>query len=174
MAYIKSIKGKTPSWGEGCFLAENSTLVGDITMGENCSVWFGAVLRADVNAIKIGNGVNVQDLACIHQSHDTAVIIEDDVSIGHSAVVHAATIKRGALVGMNATVLDKVVVGENSIVAAGAVVVSGTHIPPNEIWGGIPAKKIMDVEAGVAKSYADNYIKIKAWYNEADTPPSNT
>ena len=107
MAFIKEVKGKTPSWGNNCYLAENAVLAGDVTMGDDCSVWFGAVLRADVDAIRMGCRVNVQDCACIHQSQGSPVVIEDDVSIGHGAVVHACRLRRGALVGMNATVLDE-------------------------------------------------------------------
>ncbi|WP_077197276.1 gamma carbonic anhydrase family protein [Prevotella ihumii] len=169
MAIIKSARGKSPKWGERCYFSENATLAGDITMGDDCSVWFGAVLRADVDAIRMGSQVNVQDLACIHQSEGHPVIIEDGTSIGHSAVIHAATIRKNALVGMNATVLDDVEVGENSVVAAGAVVLQGTIIPPNEIWGGIPARRIKAAKAGQSRLYADHYLYIKKWYEEEES-----
>ncbi|WP_028898129.1 gamma carbonic anhydrase family protein [Prevotella sp. HUN102] len=164
MALIKSVNGKEPKWGKGCYFSENVTLAGEITMGDDCSVWFGAVLRADVNAIRIGSEVNIQDLACIHQSRSNPVILEDGVTVGHSAVVHGATIRRGALVGMNSTVLDGAEVGENSVIAAGAVVLQGTKIPANEIWGGVPAKRLKAVESGVSRTFADHYLEYKKWY----------
>ena len=143
MALIKAARGKSPQWGERCYFAENATLAGNITMG---------------------NEVNVQDLACIHQTEGKPVVIEDGASIGHSAVVHGATIRKNALVGMNATVLDNAEVGENSVVAAGAVVLQGTIIPPNEIWGGIPAKRIKAATPGQSRLFADHYLYIKKWY----------
>ena len=164
MPLILSARGKKPHWGERCYIAENATLAGDILMGDDCSVWFGAVVRSDVDAIKIGNRANIQDLACIHQTAGSPVIIEDDASIGHAAVVHGATIRKGALIGMNSTILDDAIVGENSIVAAGAVVVKGTISPPNEIWGGIPAKHIKACEPGQSRVSADHYMYIKEWY----------
>ena len=164
MALIKAARGKSPQWGERCYFAENATLAGNITMGNDCSIWFGAVIRADVDAIVMGNEVNVQDLACIHQTEGKPVVIEDGASIGHSAVVHGATIRKNALVGMNATVLDNAEVGENSVVAAGAVVLQGTIIPPNEIWGGIPAKRIKAATPGQSRLFADHYLYIKKWY----------
>ena len=164
MLLIKSVRGKKPTWGERCFIAENATLAGDITMGNDCSVWFGAVIRADVAGVTIGNEVNIQDLACVHQTAGRPVTIEDGVSIGHGAVVHAATIRSGALIGMNATVLDLAEVGENAVVAAGSVVLAGTKIPPCEIWGGIPAHKLKDAEPGFARAYAESYLETKTWY----------
>ena len=164
MAIIKSVNGKAPKWGKDCYFAENAAIVGDITMGNDCSVWFNAVLRADVAGIRMGNKVNVQDGACIHQSHGIPVNIEDEVSIGHNATVHGCTIHRGALIGMGAVVLDRSVIGAGAIVAAGAVVTQGTEIPPCEIWGGIPAKFIKKVREHQAEEFAAHYMNIKTWY----------
>lgn len=168
MPLIKSVKGKKPTWGERCYIAENATLAGNVAMGDDCSIWFGAVLRADVDAIRMGNGVNVQDLACIHQTHGRPVVIEDGVSIGHGAVVHAATLRQGALIGMNATVLDEAEVGADSIVAAGAVVLQGTVIPPCEVWGGIPARRLKACLPEQARAYAERYLQTKTWYEQPD------
>lgn len=164
MAFIKEVKGKTPSWGNNCYLAENAVLAGDVTMGDDCSVWFGAVLRADVDAIRMGCRVNVQDCACIHQSQGSPVVIEDDVSIGHGAVVHACRLRRGALVGMNATVLDGAEVGEEAIIAAGAVVLAGTKVGPCEIWAGVPARRVKEADREQALTFAKHYMEIKEWY----------
>ena len=158
------VRGKEPVWGKRCMIADNATLAGDITMGDDCSVWFGAVLRADVEKIVMGDRCNVQDLACIHQSLGRPAILGNDVSVGHGAVVHAAVIHDGALIGMNAVVLDNVEVGRGSIVAAGAVAVSGTRILDGEIWGGIPARFIKKTAPGQAEDYAKNYLNIKEWY----------
>ena len=164
MAFIKEVKGKTPSWGNNCYLAENAVLAGDVTMGDDCSVWFGAVLRADVDAIRMGCRVNVQDCACIHQSQGSPVVIEDDVSIGHGAVVHACRLRRGALVGMNAMVLDGAEVGEEAIIAAGAVVLAGTKVGPCEIWAGVPARRVKEADREQALTFAKHYMEIKEWY----------
>lgn len=164
MALIKEVNGKAPHCGERCYLAENATLVGGITMGDDCSVWFGAVLRADVDAIRIGSRVNIQDCACIHQTAGRPVVIDDDVSLGHGAVVHACTIRRGALIGMNAVVLDSAVIGEGAIVAAGAVVLAGTTVGAHEIWAGVPARKVKDAVPGQAEAYARHYVAYKEWY----------
>ena len=164
MAFIKEVKGKAPSWGNNCYLAENAVLAGDVTMGDDCSVWFGAVLRADVDAIRMGCRVNVQDCACIHQSQGSPVVIEDDVSIGHGAVVHACRLRRGALVGMNATVLDGAEVGEEAIIAAGAVVLAGTKVGPCEIWAVVPARRVKEADREQALTFAKHYMEIKEWY----------
>lgn len=164
MAFIKEVNGKAPSWGNNCYLAENAVLAGDVTMGDDCSVWFGAVLRADVDAIRMGCRVNVQDCACIHQSQGSLVVIEDDVSIGHGAVVHACRLRRGALVGMNATVLDGAEVGEEAIIAAGAVVLAGTKVGPCEIWAGVPARRVKEADREQALTFAKHYMEIKEWY----------
>ena len=164
MAFIKEVNGKAPSWGNNCYLAENAVLAGDVTMGDDCSVWFGAVLRADVDDIRMGGRVNVQDCACIHQSQGSPVVIEDDVSIGHGAVVHACRLRRGALVGMNATVLDGAEVGEEAIIAAGAVVLAGTKVGPCEIWAGVPARRVKEADREQALTFAKHYMEIKEWY----------
>ncbi|MDR0186831.1 gamma carbonic anhydrase family protein [Prevotella brunnea] len=166
MATIKTVKGKSPTWGKRCYIAENATLAGDIIMGNDCSVWFGAVIRADVAEVRIGNEVNIQDLACVHQSAGMPVVLEDGVSVGHGVVVHACTVRCGALIGMNATVLDGAEVGENSVVAAGAVVLAGTKIPANEIWGGIPARRLKETSPHQARTFADNYLRTKKWYEK--------
>lgn len=141
MALIKSIKGLTPKWGRECYFSENATIVGEVTMGDECSVWFNAVVRGDVAPITMGNAVNVQDGACIHVTNTTGpTVIGNNVSIGHNATVHACTIRDGALVGMGATLLDHCEVGEGAVVAAGALVLQGTKIGAHEIWGGVPAK----------------------------------
>lgn len=169
MALIINVEGKAPAWGNGCYIADNATLAGDITLGDDCSVWFSAVLRADVDAIRCGNRVNIQDGAVVHQTGGIPCILGDDVSVGHCAVVHGATICRGALIGMNATVLDKAVIGEGAIVAAGAVVTQGTIIPAHEIWGGIPAKRIKACAPGQAEEFARHYAGyIKDWYRAAE------
>ena len=144
MALIIPVRGFTPEMGEDCFLAENATVVGDVKMGRGCSVWFGAVLRGDVNSIRIGNNVNVQDGSVLHTLYQKSTIeIGDYVSIGHNVTIHGAKIHDYALIGMGAVVMDDAEVGEGAIVAAGSVVLSRTKIGPHELWGGAPAKFIM-------------------------------
>lgn len=169
MALIKSIKGLTPKWGKECYFSENATIVGEVTMGDNCSVWFNAVVRGDVAPIKMGDAVNVQDGACIHVTNTTGPVnIGNRVSIGHNATVHACTIHDGALVGMGATLLDECEVGEGAIVAAGALVLQHTKIGPHEIWGGVPAKFIKHTSPNQAESFADHYVEYGKWYLEED------
>lgn len=140
---IKSLQGKQPHIGDGTFIAETAAVIGDVTMGEKCSIWYSAVLRGDVNSIRLGNRVNVQDCSCLHTSlGDADIQIGDDVTIGHNACVHGAHIDGNVLIGMGATVLDKVHIGRGSVVAAGALVLGGTQIGENELWGGVPAKFI--------------------------------
>lgn len=166
---VKTVNGKTPRWGKNCFIADNAALSGDCLLGDDCSVWYSAVLRSDVDAIRCGNRVNIQDCACIHQTGGMPCILEDDVSVEHGAVVHGATVRKGALIGMNATVLDKADIGEGAIIAAGAVVLQGTHVPAHEIWGGIPAKKVKDCAPGQAETFAQHYAGyIKDWYREEE------
>lgn len=165
MAIIKTVEGKTPRWGERCFIADNAALTGPCTLGDDCSVWYSAVLRADVDGITCGDRVNIQDCACLHQSAGYPCTLHDDVSVGHGAVVHGATVRRGALIGMNATVLDGADVGEGAIVAAGAVVLQGTRIPPREVWAGIPARRVKACAEGQAEEFARHYAGyIKDWY----------
>ncbi len=164
MATIIKVRNKRPNWGKNCFIAENATLVGNIIMGDDCSIWFSAVLRADVDAIHIGNRVNIQDGACVHQSHGTPVWIEDDVSVGHLANVHGCIIRHGALIGMGATVLDGAEIGAGAIIAANALVTQGTHVGAHEIWAGIPARCIKKAMPGQAEEYAKHYMEAKQWY----------
>ena len=143
MALIKTVNGKSPVMGKGCYLAENATLVGDVVMGESCSVWFNAVIRGDVHYIKMGDKVNVQDGAVIHCTYQKyATEIGHNVSIGHNALVHGCTIQNNVLIGMGAIVMDGVVVERNSIIAAGAVVLEGTLVESGSIYAGVPAKKV--------------------------------
>ena len=171
MALIKSVRGFTPQRGENCYLAENATVVGDVVMGQGCSIWFNAVLRGDVNSIRIGNHVNIQDGAVLHTLYQKSTIeIGDYVSVGHNVTIHGATVKDYALIGMGATVLDGAVVGEGAIVAAGALVLSNTIIEPNTIWAGVPAKFVKKVDPQQAKDInqriAHNYAMYASWYKE--------
>lgn len=169
MALIKSIKGLTPKWGKDCYFSENATVVGEVTMGDECSIWFNAVVRGDVAPITMGNRVNVQDGSCVHVTNTTGpVLIEDDVTIGHNATVHACTIRSGALIGMGATVLDNAEIGEGAIVAAGALVLQGTKIGQHEIWGGVPAKFIKKTRPDQAESFAKHYVEYSKWYLEEE------
>lgn len=173
MALIKSVRGFTPEIGENTYLAENATIVGDVVIGNDCSIWFGAVLRGDVNSIRIGNRVNVQDGSVIHTLYQKSVsIIGDDVSIGHNVVIHGAEIKNGALIGMGAIVLDHAVIGEGAIIAAGSVVLSGTQVEAGSIYAGAPAKFVKKVDPEQAKEInqkiARNYLMYSGWYKEED------
>ena len=173
MALIKSVRGFTPSIGKDCFLAENATIVGDTTIGDGCSIWFNAVLRGDVNTIRIGNHVNIQDGAVLHTLYQKSTIeIGDYVSIGHNVTIHGASIQDYALIGMGATVLDGAVVGAGAIVAANALVLSNTIIPPNTIWAGVPAKQVKEVAPEQAKEInqkiAHNYAMYAGWYTQDD------
>ncbi len=176
MALILTILGKTPLFGNDCFIAPNATIVGDVTMGDESSVWFNAVIRGDVNNITMGNKVNVQDGAVIHCTYQkNATIIGNNVSIGHNALVHGCTIKDNVLIGMGAIVMDRCVVNSNSIVAAGAVVLEGTIIEAGTIYAGVPAKKVKDISeeliSGEINRIANNYVKYSSWfeeYNEAN------
>ncbi len=164
MALIKSYKGLSPRWGKDCYFSENATIVGDVLLGDQCSVWFNAVVRGDVAPITIGDRTNVQDGACIHVTHETGPThIGSDVTIGHNATIHACTICDKALVGMGATLLDDCVVGEGSIVAAGSLVLQKTKIPPNEIWGGVPAKYIKPTSPGQTDNAA-HYVEYAKVY----------
>ncbi len=171
MALIKSVKGKTPIFGNDVYLAENATVVGEVEMGDNCSVWFSAVVRGDVNSIKIGNKVNLQDGAVVHCTYKkAATIIGNNVSVGHNALVHGCEIKDNVLIGMGAIVMDGVVVESNSIVAAGAVVLEGTHIESGTIYAGVPAKKVKDLNeeqtARLIEGISDNYILYSSWFKD--------
>lgn len=171
MALIKEVRGFTPEIGDNVYLAENATIIGDVIIGKDCSIWFNAVLRGDVNSIRIGNRVNVQDGTVIHTLYQKSTVeIGDDVSIGHNVVVHGAKIENGALIGMGSILLDHVVVGEGAIVAAGSVVLSGTQIEPGSIYAGTPAKFVKKVDAEQAKEMnqkiASNYLMYSGWFKE--------
>ena len=173
MALIKKVRGFTPQMGKDCFLADNAAIIGDVIMGDECSIWFGTVLRGDVNSIRIGNRVNIQDGSVLHTLYEKSTIeIGNDVSIGHNVTIHRATIKDGALVGMGSVILDHAVVGEGAIVAAGAVVLSKTVIKPGELWGGAPAKFIKMVDPQQSKEInqkiAHNYLMYSRWYSEEE------
>jgi len=168
MALIKPINGKQPKYPNNCFIAENATLIGDIEMGENCSVWYNAVVRGDVHYIKMGNKVNVQDGAVIHctyQKHPT--IIGNNVSIGHNAIVHGCTIHDNVLVGMGAIIMDKCVVHSNVIIAAGAVVTQNSELLSNGIYAGVPAKRVKELNAsdfaGEIDRISNNYVLYSSW-----------
>ena len=165
------MRGFDPQIGKDCFLAENATIVGDVVMGDGCSIWFNAVLRGDVNSIRIGNHVNIQDGAVIHTLYQKSQAhIGDYVSVGHNVTIHGATICDYALIGMGATVLDGAVVGEGAIIAAGALVLSNTQVEPHSIYAGVPAKKVKEVSAEQAneinKKIAHNYAMYAGWYKE--------
>jgi len=171
MALIKSVRGFTPVFGKDCYLAQNATIIGDVVIGDNCSIWFNAVLRGDVNSIRIGNNVNIQDGAILHTLYQKSVVeIGDNVSIAHNAVVHGAKISDNVLVGIGAVILDHAVIGENSIIAAGAIVLSNTVVEPGTIYGGNPAKKLKDIEPGqthtMIEKIARNYSMYAGWYKE--------
>ncbi len=168
---IKTVLGHTPQYGANCFFAENATLIGDIIMGDSCSVWFQAVVRGDVHRIRIGNHVNIQDGAVLHATYKTSpTTIGDHVSIGHNAIVHGCTIHDNVLVGMGAIIMDDAVVESNSIIAAGAVVSKNTIVPEGSVFAGVPAKKIKDTSAeliaGEIKQIAQNYSLYASWFNE--------
>lgn len=174
MALIIPVRGFTPQIGEGCFLAQNCTIIGDVVIGDECSVWFNTVLRGDVNSIRIGNRVNIQDGSVLHTLYQKSTIeIGDDVSIGHNVTIHGAKIHNYALVGMGAVVMDDAEVGEGAIVAAGSVVLSRTKIGPNELWGGAPAKfiKMVDPEQSkeINRKIAHNYLMYSRWYDPEST-----
>ena len=165
MALIKSIKGLTPKWGRECYFSENATIVGEVTMGDECSIWFNAVVRGDVAPITIGNRTNVQDGACIHVTNTTGpTVIDNDVTIGHNPTVHACTIHDGALIGMGSTLLDHCEIGEGAVVAAGALVLQNTKIGPHELWGGVPAKFIKQTKPNQAENFGSHYVEYSKWY----------
>ena len=171
MALIKTVRGFTPQIGENCFLAENATIIGDVIIGDDCSVWFGAVIRGDVNSIRIGNNVNIQDGSVLHTLYEKSVIeIGNDVSIGHNVTVHGASIKDGALIGIGSVILDHAVIGEGAIIAAGSVVLANAIVEPGSIYAGVPAKFVKKVDPQQAKEInqriAKNYGMYASWYKE--------
>lgn len=168
---IKEVNGKAPVIPADCYVAENATIVGDVTFGDNCSVWFNAVIRGDVNFIKIGNKVNIQDGAVIHctyQKHPT--IIGNNVSIGHNAIVHGCEVHDNVLIGMGAIVMDNCVIHSNSIIGAGSVVTQNTVVESGTIYAGIPARKVKDLDqsnfAGEIERISNNYVMYSSWFKE--------
>ena len=171
MPIILPVKNIMPAMGANCFIAPNATIVGDVILGNDCSVWFNAVIRGDVNSVRIGNKVNVQDGAIIHCTYEkTKVTIGNNVSIGHNAIVHGCTINDNVLVGMGAIIMDNTQVGSNSIIAAGAVVLENTVIEPGSIYAGVPAKKVKDISQelinGEITRIANNYIMYSSWFTK--------
>lgn len=170
MAIIQKVRGKTPQIGKDCYLAPNATVVGDVVLGDRCSLWFNAVLRGDVNAIRVGEETNIQDGAIIHCTYQkTQTVLGARVSIAHAAVVHGCVVEDGALIGMGAVVMDDAVVGAGSIVAAGAVVLEGTKIPPGSLYAGTPAKfikKLSPEQIAAAAKTAEKYLMYSGWYRD--------
>lgn len=171
MALIKSCRGNTPEFGEGCWFAENATIVGDVKMGNECSVWFSAVVRGDVNSIEMGNKVNIQDGAVIHCTFEkTKTILGNNVSIGHNALVHGCTVEDNVLIGMGSIVMDNCYIESGSIIAAGAVLLEGTRVESGSIYAGVPAKKVKNISPelfeGEVMRIANNYVKYSSWFKE--------
>jgi len=171
MPLIKTVQGKHPQIPEDCYVAENATIVGDVTLGSQCSIWFNAVIRGDVHYIKIGNKVNIQDGAIIHATYQKSpTTIGNNVSIGHNAMVHGCTIQDNVLIGMGSIVMDDCVIESNSIIAAGAVVTKNTIVKSGSIYAGVPAKKVKDISkeliSGEIDRIANNYVKYSSWFKE--------
>ncbi|MBL7770937.1 MAG: gamma carbonic anhydrase family protein [Flavipsychrobacter sp.] len=171
MPVILHVNGVYPQFGKDCFIAPNATIVGDVVMGDQCSIWFNAVIRGDVNSIRIGNKVNIQDGAVLHATFQkTKVHIGHNVSIGHNAIVHGCTIHDNVLIGMGAIVMDNTVVNSNTIIAAGAVVLEGTVCEPGSIYAGVPAKKVKAISQelihGEIDRIANNYLHYSSWFKD--------
>ncbi len=171
MALIQSIRGITPQFGNNIFLADNAVVVGDVVMGDDCTVWFHAVVRGDVHSIRIGRNVNIQDGAIIHCTYQKApTTIGNNVSIGHRALVHGCIIEDNVLIGMGAIVMDHVVVKENALIAAGAVVLENTIVESGCIYAGVPARKVKEVSPEVFahnnQRIANNYVMYASWFKE--------
>lgn len=171
MALIKPVNGISPRFGADCYLAENATVVGDVEMGNQCSIWFNTVVRGDVNSIRIGNRVNIQDGAVIHCTYKKAATrIGNNVSVGHNAIVHGCTVHDNVLIGMGAIVMDHAVIHSNSIVAAGSVVLENTIVEENSIYAGIPAKKVKSIDPEqtqrLIEGIAGNYIMYSDWFRD--------
>lgn len=169
MAFIRELLGKTPVIGDNTFLAETATIIGDVEMGKDCSIWYNAVIRGDVNSIRLGDKVNVQDNVMLHCTFEKfPLVIGNNVSIGHNAIVHGCTIQDNVLIGMGAIVMDNCLVEESSIIGAGSVVTQGTHVKSGEVWAGTPARKIKDTSPelleGEIERVANNYVKYSSWY----------
>ncbi|MDR2882999.1 MAG: gamma carbonic anhydrase family protein [Alistipes sp.] len=175
MAVIRSVRGKTPKVGENTFVAETAVLTGDVTVGRDCSIWYGAVLRGDVNTITVGDRTNIQDGAVIHTLYDASPVpsqthIGSDVSVGHNAIIHGATIEDNCLVGMGATILDNAVVASGCIIAANALVLSNARLEPNSVYAGVPARKVKEISVeqsrDIVRRTADDYRLYASWYCE--------
>lgn len=171
MAIIKNLNGKSPKTGKECYLAETAVLVGDVELGDDCSVWYNAVLRGDVHHIRIGHRVNIQDGAVLHCTYRKAPLkIGNEVSIAHHATVHGCTIGDGVLIGMGATVMDHAVIGRGAVIAAGSVVTQGCRVPPGTVWAGVPAKQMKAEPESLVNSpgrkTARNYLMYKSWYEK--------
>ncbi len=169
MAIIRPIEGKYPVIGKNCFIAENAVIIGDVTIGDDCSIWYGAVLRGDVNPIVIGDRVNIQDGAVLHTLHKKSVVeVGNDVSVGHNAIIHGAKVGSDVLVGMGAILMDNAIVPDGTIIAAGAVVLGGTELESG-VYAGVPARKVKpgseDITAAARKNAA-GYLKYKEWYKD--------
>ncbi len=170
MSLIKEVRGKAPVFGKNCFLADNATIVGEVVMGDECTVWFNAVVRGDVHYIHIGDRTNIQDGAVIHCTYERApTVIGSDVSVAHNAIVHGCTIADRVLVGMGAIIMDHAVIGEEAVIAAGAVVLPGTIVPAGKIYGGMPARELKDTGPEmkeVITRTARNYPMYASWFNQ--------
>lgn len=169
MPVILPVKGVSPQLGQNCFVAPNATIVGDVVSGDDCSFWFNAVVRGDVNSIRLGNKVNIQDGAVIHCTYlKTKTVLGNNVSVGHNAIVHGCTVHDNVLIGMGAIVMDNCEIGSNSIIAAGAVLTEGTIVPPGCIYAGVPAKKVKDISqeliSGEIDRIANNYLMYSTWF----------
>jgi len=168
MAIVKTIRGYTPQFGANCFLAETAVVVGEVIMGENCTVWFNAVVRGDVHSIKIGNNTNIQDGAIIHCTYQKAkTVIGNNVSIAHNAIVHGCTVEDNVLIGMGAIIMDDAVIGTGSVIAAGAIILPKTTVEPGSIYAGVPAKRIKDVGDEMKEVIirtARNYPMYAGWF----------
>ncbi|MGE0772142.1 MAG: gamma carbonic anhydrase family protein [Cyclobacteriaceae bacterium] len=170
MAIVKTVRGLTPKFGNNCFLADTAVVVGEVIMGDNCTVWFNAVVRGDVHSITIGNDTNIQDGAVIHCTYQRAkTVIGNKVSIAHNAIVHGCTVEDNVLIGMGAIIMDDAVIGAGSVIAAGAVVLPGTKVEPSSIYVGMPAKKVKDIGEemkAVIERTARNYPMYAEWFKE--------
>lgn len=169
MALIKACKGIEPRFGDDCYLAENATVVGDVIMGDKCSVWFNAVVRGDVNSIRMGNQVNIQDGAVIHCTYEkTKVNLGNNVSVGHNALVHGCTVEDNVLIGMGSIVMDNCYIEANCIIAAGAVLLENTRVESWSVYAGIPAKKVKTLSPelfeGEVQRIANNYVMYSSWF----------
>jgi carbonic anhydrase/acetyltransferase-like protein (isoleucine patch superfamily) len=173
MALIIPCREKEPQFGEGCYFAANATIIGDVTMGNECSIWFNAVVRGDVNSIQFGNRVNIQDGAVVHCTYEkTTVKLGDFVSVGHNAIVHGCTVEDNVLIGMGAIVMDNCYIESNCIIAAGAVLLEGTRAESWSIYAGVPAKKVKTLSPelfeGEVQRIANNYVMYAGWFKPTD------